>query len=93
MEKKESPVGIWIKNAIRGLPTDEDLRKAYFWESRRVGEQARATLVRCVTTDVFELVQFLIISLQSLVICYRPNRNAQLGCRSYGRQCGIPMCN
>jgi len=24
-------------NAIRGMPNDEDLRKAYFWESRRVG--------------------------------------------------------
>jgi hypothetical protein len=24
-------------NAIRGLPTDEDLRKTYFWESRRRG--------------------------------------------------------
>jgi hypothetical protein len=27
----------WIMNAIRGLPTDEDLRKTYFWESRRRG--------------------------------------------------------
>lgn len=43
-EKKEAAVGIWIKNAIRGLPTDEDLRKAYFWESRRIGEEARASL-------------------------------------------------
>jgi hypothetical protein len=27
----------WLTNAIRGLPTYEDLRKAYFWESRRMG--------------------------------------------------------
>ena len=30
-----SPVMTWIMNAFRGIPTDEDLRKAYFWESRR----------------------------------------------------------
>jgi C2 domain len=36
-----SPFAIWINNAIRSLPTNEDLRKAYFWESRRLGaEQA-----------------------------------------------------
>jgi hypothetical protein len=35
--KKTSPVVTWIMNAIRGLPTDEDLRKTYFWESRRKG--------------------------------------------------------
>ncbi|KAG7364259.1 hypothetical protein IV203_037461 [Nitzschia inconspicua] len=37
----QSPFVIWINNAIRSLPTSEDLRKAYFWESRRFGaEQA-----------------------------------------------------
>lgn len=36
-ESKPSPVVTWIMNAIRGLPTDEDLRKTYFWESRRRG--------------------------------------------------------
>lgn len=45
VERPKSPISIWIMNAIRGLPTNEDLRKAYFWESRRVGEEARATLV------------------------------------------------
>ena len=35
---KVSPVVTWIMNAFSGLPTDEDLRKAYFWESRRIGE-------------------------------------------------------
>jgi hypothetical protein len=36
-----SAISIWINNAIRSLPTNEDLRKAYFWESRRLGaEQA-----------------------------------------------------
>lgn len=34
---KPSPVATWISNAILSLPTNEDLRKAYFWESRRVG--------------------------------------------------------
>jgi hypothetical protein len=32
-------VATWFLNAIRGLPTDEDLRRAYFWESKRVGER------------------------------------------------------
>jgi hypothetical protein len=36
-ESKPSRVVTWIMNAIRGLPTDEDLRKTYFWESRRKG--------------------------------------------------------
>jgi hypothetical protein len=43
-QKQESPIAIWLMNAIRGLPTDEDLRRAYFWESRRVGEQERSRL-------------------------------------------------
>ena len=30
---------IWILNALRSLPTSEDLRKTYFWESRRRGYQ------------------------------------------------------
>jgi hypothetical protein len=38
-ESKSSPIVTWIMNAIRGrgLPTDEDLRKTYFWGSRRSG--------------------------------------------------------
>jgi len=31
-----SPFVTWIMNAIRGLPTDEDVRKTYFWECRRL---------------------------------------------------------
>lgn len=34
---RPSPVGIWIKNAFRGIPTIEDLRRTYFWESLRRG--------------------------------------------------------
>jgi hypothetical protein len=37
-EANEKPYLIWIMNAIRGLPTSEDLRKTYFWESRRLGK-------------------------------------------------------
>lgn len=29
-----SPYITWIINALRGLPTDEDVRKTYFWECR-----------------------------------------------------------
>jgi hypothetical protein len=36
-----SSIMIWLANALQlqSIPTDEDLRKVYFWESRRVGEQ------------------------------------------------------
>jgi hypothetical protein len=27
----------WFMNGLRSLPTNEDLRRAYFWESRRLG--------------------------------------------------------
>ena len=37
----EDNVVIWLKNAFRGLPTDEDLRKAYFWEGRRIGAMTK----------------------------------------------------
>ena len=35
------PVGIWIKNAFLGLPTDEDLRRTYFWETQRIVEEEK----------------------------------------------------
>ena len=34
---EDSPVATWITNALRGVPTSEDLRRTYFWESRRLG--------------------------------------------------------
>jgi hypothetical protein len=40
----ESPFLTWILNAIRGLPTSEDLRKTYFWESRRIGARETESL-------------------------------------------------
>ena len=42
--QSESPLMTWIINAIRGLPTSEDLRKTYFWESRRKGAQESESL-------------------------------------------------
>jgi hypothetical protein len=36
-DQKEGTVAIWIMNALRSLPTSEDLRKTYFWESFRIG--------------------------------------------------------
>jgi len=35
-EEPSSPYVTWIMNAIRGLPTDEDIRKTYFWECRKL---------------------------------------------------------
>ena len=32
----KSCFGTWISNAFRGLPSDEDLRRTYYWETRRV---------------------------------------------------------
>jgi hypothetical protein len=37
--KSGNSIMIWLANALQSIPTDEDLRKVYFWESRRVGEQ------------------------------------------------------
>jgi hypothetical protein len=36
---KKGTIAVWIMNAIHSLPTSEDLRKTYFWESRRLGAQ------------------------------------------------------
>ena len=33
--KKLSPFSIWVNNFMRSLPIDDDLRKTYFWETRR----------------------------------------------------------
>ena len=33
--KKVSPFAIWVNNFTRSLPIDDDLRKTYFWETRR----------------------------------------------------------
>jgi hypothetical protein len=38
-ENNHAALQLWIKNGIRSLPTNEDLRKTYFWESRRLGAQ------------------------------------------------------
>jgi hypothetical protein len=43
-EPTEKPYMIWITNAIRGLPTSEDLRKTYYWESRRIGARETESL-------------------------------------------------
>jgi len=38
-KNKFLPFLVWITNAIRSIPTNEDLRKAYFWESRQLGSE------------------------------------------------------
>ena len=40
----DAGVATRITNFLAGLPTDEDLRRAYFWEARREGEKAREEL-------------------------------------------------
>lgn len=35
----QNVTSIWVANAIRGLPTNEDLRRTYYWESRRLAFQ------------------------------------------------------
>ena len=46
-EGAEKPVtaALRIGNFFAALPTDEDLRRAYFWDARREGETAREELV------------------------------------------------
>ena len=43
-ELVEIPFDTLIMNAIRGLPTSEDLRKTYFWESKRLGARETQSL-------------------------------------------------
>ena len=33
-----APLAIWLANAFDSIPTDDDLRKAYFWESVRMSD-------------------------------------------------------
>lgn len=42
----KSPLIASAINFLNALPTNEDLRRAYFWEGRRIGEQERQLLVR-----------------------------------------------
>jgi hypothetical protein len=34
-----------LENLFLSIPTDEDLRRIYFWEARRVGEKERERFV------------------------------------------------
>ena len=43
-EQRGSPLATWFTNALQSVPTDEDLRKAYFWESVRIGERESSKL-------------------------------------------------
>lgn len=45
-----------INNLIEALPTDEDLRRAYFWTSHQLGGCARDEMVKC--REVIHLVTF-----------------------------------
>lgn len=54
--KQTSPsVVSWVLNALSSVPTDEDLRKVYFWESSRIGE--RESSKRATEKRVFRLEQ------------------------------------
>jgi len=33
---EDSPVATWLSNAFLGLPSDEDLRRSYFWDTQRI---------------------------------------------------------
>jgi len=44
-EEKTDSTATRIRNFFAALPTDEDLRRAYFWDARREGEKAREELV------------------------------------------------
>ena len=41
---KNNPTSVRLSNFFLSLPTDEDLRRTYFWEARREGERARKDL-------------------------------------------------
>lgn len=41
---KENPIAIWLANAFHSIPTDDDLRKAYFWDCARISEAESSRL-------------------------------------------------
>ena len=44
-EETESATGNIFENLFLSIPTDEDLRRTYFWEARRLGEREREKFV------------------------------------------------
>ena len=44
-EDTPTPLATYFMNFFLSLPTDEDLRRTYFWESRRIGERERTQLM------------------------------------------------
>ncbi len=44
-ESEEVNFGNPIENLFLSIPTDEDLRRIYFWEARRAGEKERERFV------------------------------------------------
>jgi len=63
-----SPISTWITNAIRSIPTDEDLRKSYFWEGRRIGEEACSEIRKkkriALLTKLWKASWFSVVSLR-----------------------------
>ena len=43
-EQESDPYSIRIFNFFSSIPTNEDLRRYYFWEAKRIGERERARL-------------------------------------------------
>lgn len=39
-----APLAVWLSNAFDSIPTDDDLQKAYFWESARISDIERSKL-------------------------------------------------
>lgn len=44
-ESEEANTGNPLENLFLSIPTDEDLRRIYFWEARRAGEKERERFV------------------------------------------------
>lgn len=44
-----------FENLFLSIPTDEDLRRTYFWEARRLGEKEREKFVSDVSPTVLEV--------------------------------------
>lgn len=44
-ESEAANTGNPLENLFLSIPTDEDLRRIYFWEARRVGEKERERFV------------------------------------------------
>ena len=93
-EKPHSTRGNIFENLFFSIPTDEDLRRTYFWEARRLGERERE-----VCTSFLKMLWFFMIFNFALSdfhlfdwknsLTPRPTPNDNFVLKSFGKPSGM----